>query len=646
MLTTRPRAPGDWRTSYPRSSQSSTPSSEMYRRTSSPSLVFLPLLCTFFLAACAQPRCRPEQFLQRGKCASCPAGTYRNILDECNKCFTGAFRATEGASDPAQCIPCLAGAFQDEEGATKCKKCPKGAFSLVGSDGCASPSSCPPGTEFFGARCIPCSPGFFKNNDNIRRMCARCPSGTFTDGAGAIRCKKCPKGSFQTNSVFDSNPISVFVSNGCSQCQAGTFSNQEGATFCKLCRPGTFSKPGALGCAPCPKGQFSARIISRKCVPCPSGTFTVGKGAAACKHPKKGCRYDTFEDKNGQCQACLPGERLHMRMRRCIPCRKNEVSNGGIDISCAACPPGKRPIGPASIIEKSGCVCEPGTVDDGVGGCVPCPSGTFWENGEAFFQAVGNFKREFLQPDIRGECVTCGPGTFSNKPGMFECKQCPLNTFQDQRGATRCKPCARGFRSLFNRDDERTKCVDDLLVCGPGEVRVRGQNNRCTTVTCCGAAKCPEPGTFLNGRICDRCQRNFRFVPRLNACKLCPPGQLSEGGTSETCVPCKIGKNSELDIETDKCVCKWRFGLSNRKCVLCKAGTMSQRSQNGVVKCVKCPLGTFSNRSGTSCDSCDVGLITPAEGAKKCVPCPPGTVQERNIYGEKTNKCRSNDPYS
>lgn len=585
----------------------------------------------------SQP-CRVNERLVNGTCSTCPAGTYLDILDECSPCFTGAFRATPGATDPAQCVPCPANTFNNQEGATRCRPCPRGTTSLPFASACTR--TCPPGQEFtsFGSTgCSPCSPGFFKRRPGLRDRCIRCPSGTFTRGSGASRCIACPPGTFQRNSAFDFNPISVFVTNGCVNCEAGTFSAERGSSSCQRCGPGMFSRRGSTSCTPCPRGQFNNLLVARSCRRCPSGTFTAARGAASCKDRLSGCPVTTFENNDGECSACMPGERLDVQTRTCVPCPEGQVSDGGVSEECMPCPSGKVPFGPAALFEKGGCACAPGTVDDGNGGCVPCPAGSFWENDQSFFQRVDNFRRSD-EPDVVGKCSLCEQGTFTDEPGMLECKRCPENTFQNRFGQTSCMRCPPGFTSLVGRDEGRSKCVDQSLVCGRGEVRrpVR----RCTTVTCCVATDTScVPGRVREFSFCSTCRADE--VPgRNNTCVPCPPSRRGEDGTR--CIRCNENRGFRLN-QLNSCSCGSGSGRRGRRCVMCRPGTTSRTLGNFDRVCAKCPPGTFTDRRGTNafCEDCPPGTVAPNEGSMSCTPCPAGTSVGQDIFGRRLEVCRS-----
>lgn len=574
----------------------------------------------------------PNQFFQNGICKVCRAGFFRGA-NRCIPCSKGTFRSQPGAGSFEQCISCPMNTFQDEDGKKACKPCPRGKFAFGRGEICVS--SCPPGKDYSFRVCFNCSSGFFKPTRSFK-PCQRCPDGTFTEGQGASQCTSCPPGQFKANSAGDFDTQSFFGGNGCTECQQGTYTDKPGTKFCKLCRFGFVSDEGATSCQKCPPGMFNGQLLARKCRPCKSGTVADKAGAAACKKNNK-CPRGTFEDENRVCMKCLAGERLDKTMKKCILCGEDEISFGGVDTQCTACPEGKQPIGGASILERGDCVCKPGTVNDGGGGCIPCQPGTFWEN-----QAVNFFQRNKRpELDIDGECVPCDAGEFSDTLGSFRCKSCPKDTFSENPGATSCKPCPTGFGSLLFRDEDRARCVEKNFVCGLGEIRAKvRETNRfdsCTDFNCCLATSCAS-GKFLplGQRRCISCKPGYRYVPSFNNCFACPTDSVSNGGLDETCRRCDVvfKPNSIFDVGAQRCVCRDGFGGPN--CNACGPGTRRVISLTGEATCLGCPEGEVLN--GVNCEKCPNGRVTRSGGI--CVKCPGGTRQVRDIFRQLRNACR------
>lgn len=88
----------------------------------------------------------------------CPAGTFKNDIEECEQCSTGHYcpgGSTERTPCPKGtyssysnawkeefCRECYAGYYGDEEGLASCKSCPAGSYCEAGS---VEPTSCPDG---------------------------------------------------------------------------------------------------------------------------------------------------------------------------------------------------------------------------------------------------------------------------------------------------------------------------------------------------------------------------------------------------------------------------------------------------------------------------------------------------------------------
>ncbi|CAD5124520.1 DgyrCDS12799 [Dimorphilus gyrociliatus] len=156
-------------------------------------------------------------------------------------------------------------------------------------------------------RCLIC-PNGFKFNDE-KRICEKCPVGTYQTEAGTAECKPCPAGkstyflgAFSQSQCFDECPVGYTSQNGlppcnpcpqneyfnsttlCSPCPAGTSTNGlTGVTDvsgCKdECKPGTFSSNGFEPCIKCPFGTFAENSKSTICQDCYGTNTTEFEGA-------------------------------------------------------------------------------------------------------------------------------------------------------------------------------------------------------------------------------------------------------------------------------------------------------------------------------------------------------------------------------
>lgn len=574
-------------------------------------LVFLVLLQTI---VAAQQTCLPGTFRTGRKCRPCLLGT---ISTQSNArsfypCQEGTFQPLQSAS---YCIPCPTDTATDKTASTRCNPCPPNSNSRSNSPTC---SFCPKGQQNrsnprFG--CINCLPASLLTSPATRTCCKLCPDGRDSKNR-ASKCDICPPGSAKRNFP---NIISE-----CRKCLPGTFNNVAGARDCQLCRPGTTAKRGATQCTICAKNTFSHRIPVTNYRPCPNGSFTLGKGSAACKHPGRGCPYNTFEDKNGICQVCMPGERLDTTNKQCVPCNRNQVSKGGVDTRCETCPSPKIPVGPDNFRQRSRCTCPPGTVDDGTSpGCLPRPPGTFWNNPNQFI---------FGTDVVR--CQTCPLGTFTSKPGSLSCQACPSGTFADKEGSARCSKCPPGSRTKgTDLEFDLSRCIVDKTGCRPGQIR--NEDGRCQTVSC------PSKNYVMFEERCEVCGFDFKATKR-NGCVRCAKDETNLGGAVKACTKFPKGRRGG----SGDCRCPLFYAEVNGKCVEnCPRGlgdtSFATASIGGDIIgiCKKCPPSIISE-SGF-CNSC--GRKTIAKDGIECVRWKGGQVVASDVSDARIDECV--DPY-
>lgn len=404
-----------------------------------------------------------------GGCSPCGRGAF-TLGDVCMSCPPGsfsAFKATECTLCPQgkitnrifqeNCRPCPPGFTTNGPGASQCKpigvsKCPKGSFKKRNGD------------------CETCMEGYFR--DLKTRTCKKCPPGSVSKGGLRTKCDRCPPG--QTTMLFDG--LNCFCPQGlfrskkgtCEKCPPGTggnFANVPGKSGCIECEPGTFTdKPGSTKCKPCPVGTISGER-ARKCTPCPQGTTSRPtedpglSGGAECINLRSGCPLGTSrvsstgvrggpgckrvpcqldtprEDIGITCSPCRPGE--YLKNGKCVSCRDDEVSAGGIITACTKCQNGLV----RSFFDPSKCACDgDGGAGKGIQGgvCKECPPGMF---------STENFS----------ECRPCPPGSFARRTGNTRCRLCPADTFAGTSGSAACQKCSEG--SVPTRRTGAKSCV-------------------------------------------------------------------------------------------------------------------------------------------------------------------------------------------
>ena len=57
--------------------------------------------------------------------------------------------------------------------------------------------------------------------------------------------------------------------------------------------------------------------------------------------PEKRCPVNAFLDADGDCQVCAKNHRVDVKTKRCVPCPKNAISEGGLSTTCRKCPGGQ-----------------------------------------------------------------------------------------------------------------------------------------------------------------------------------------------------------------------------------------------------------------------------------------------------------------
>lgn len=612
--------------------------------------IFL-LLIALVPLAFAQPTCEQGTIRAGSTCQPCDPGTYQpsRNRNSCIDCPAGTFNVFPGAFNLEQCAPCGENTFSTPA-STFCTPCAPGLVSRINSTVC---TTCEPGFKLTLDRthltdeisCLPCPANFINPARSLR--CTRCPDGTISSQAHTV-CKPCKVGT-----AFELHGFNFFTDGEmavCPECLVNTFASTRGTVQCPLCPLGTTSRRGASSCTPCPPNTFRPNLVFRRCIPCDTGLTSKGIGAAGCRHPTKGCPFNTFEDGMGECRGCLAGQRLDLTSKTCVPCANGQISQGGATTTCSGCPLNMRPATSATILEGSKCVCSPGYVDDGVQGCKPCPAGSEWfAPYENVIRIVLRRQNTFLQP----VCQRCKPGFFAPQPGTVKCRLCPLNTYSTVEGSAVCYDCPPNSVSRVGDPTDkrlrykssRTTCFDARFGCEAGRSRRAGSifAKKCSIST---ATSCLEKQFFTNFRRenCLSCRTGFGIegFPISQSCRRCPNGNIGAPGSLMGCVQCPA--NSKSDMERAVCICRNGFEKNGDACKECPKRQVSFKG-----KCGECPAGTiFKKRSNGKrfCKPCNGPFFQATPGDKKCTRCPPGFKKARSLTGEIINSCVPSDPFS
>ena len=171
----------------------------------------------------------------------------------------------------------------------------------------------------------------------------------------------------------------------------------------------------------CPPGTYGSLTT---CFSCPSGTFNSSTGATS----------------NASCQMCPPGQYSDAGSTSCQMCPPGQYSAAGSASCSSACPPETLvTLGSACLM-----ICLAGKYKTGTT-CQTCPSGTYYVGPGA---------------NSMGECVPCGPGTYSGL-GFPVCLNCPPGTsFSGTRGTSDsvCVPCSAGTYSTASGAASCSSC--------------------------------------------------------------------------------------------------------------------------------------------------------------------------------------------
>lgn len=589
-------------------------------------LYFLINLTVILFSFCyaADPKCDIGSFLSAGNCELCPPGTYQNKkgATDCIPCPPGFFNRFKGAPGIDICQPCNPGTFSTVKGAksgTVCKPCPVGKSSPAGADRCISCpagsfiSKCPQGRTTSvqpNGRCLVCDQ-VYCDVAKAELKCRKCHASSFSPKKHSLRCTYCP-----------GNMIAKEGSSKCNNCppgQGNVLTGNELTGVCLLCRYYLVNDGSSGECSSCPGGfQGDKRVGATKCVPCPAGTggfFDCSKcdvgqntfvtGATFCAPDNTPCASNFFRNSRGACERCKQSHRYNKSKNKCEPCRKNELSKGGVDTECINCPPGEITLDVAitsktfeNVSVGRRCVCQDGTARTPNGKCGECPPGFYRQ------------KSLYVSGDeTDGDaCIPCSRGTFAPRAGSLQCFLCPTGTFQPLDRQTKCLRCPPGTRSTD------TECLDPLTGCPKDTKRVNeglGFEFHCENV---GEEVKRKPP----------CQVSERFVAKTNECVPCHFDSSSKGGRSTKCEKC----DGIFWTEKDQCKCVGGYGdgreIVNGTCRVCPAGSSGT---NGVTGCEPCPAGYFRSKfsgKGDECHYCDPGTFSK-EGAAKCSRCPKGT---------------------
>lgn len=591
------------------------------------SILFLLHTCLQYSTDALSPlNCRPGRFSTGEKCQLCPPGTYQNFSSStaCQPCPRGSYNSYHGAPGLDVCIQCPAGTYLNSTGASSpsdCQKCPVGTSSPPGSYACIS---CPKNQQM--ALCpldhtsLPGICVFFYSFNVVRSvaepklMCRPCFRGhrLMKDG---YTCEECfsPLVLKHKTQTCVKCPPGLGYNGETSMCvKCSSYKFHDGVSgYCRRCPPGMIGNSliGATNCVPCPRGTFWTK---GRCEACMEGENSMARGATYCRPDNLPCAINFFRSSNGLCKRCSHLERYDKKKQLCAPCKRRQVSKGGLARKCLNCQQG-------ALGSERGCECNIGWESQDVGKCRKCRPGS-------------------AKPEVGNEqCVECSTGFCAPKPGMAECIRCAHGSVQPKQGQAGCirLKCGNNQYPTSRREViPELGCNSNVTNCPPNTKRIHAFDTG--LLIYCNVRSCP-PGSLRKSANVD----DFR----LKGCFKCSLDRPKLDTEKKRCLGCKrqeinLGMGNNLKCKRcgtgfyssgDRCVCGIGKHVVNGRCIECPAGTYGTIEG----RCEECSAGTFVPESGRSeCKNCKPETFSTAR-ARECTACPFGTT----TFGEGEANC-------
>lgn len=304
-------------------------------------------------------RCRPGAFCPgNGSQVECPynswapGGVFPGPCVECAALSLAINRGSMQGRHQCQCVPGAEGGYDSE-----CALCAPGKFQPLNYT-------------------YPDGPDFAPGDAATPTLCRACPSGSYSDLAGAVSCSSCP---LHTNSTPDSSDVtdcvclpSYYGPDGgpCAECPADSFClGGVAATQCRphasspplsaqesdcKCDPGYYSTPDELACRKCPAGSFCHG--DQHVEPCPSNSSSA-TGAAS---------VEACTCAPGMWRGCIrTGDGAYLDLQgqpceiqwtnACVLCEANDICVNNTLLHCPT-----HSTAPAGSSDEHDCVCDDG----------------------------------------------------------------------------------------------------------------------------------------------------------------------------------------------------------------------------------------------------------------------------------------------
>ena len=523
-------------------------------------------------------------------CKACPAGTSSavsslgnfsdvgNFSEVANSSLFGNFSdvANSNATLVHDCVLCTPGKFKPALGVMQCENREIATLepcALEGTCGDKCPSACVALDEELAV----CCRAFVDVTKSTCQelSCVPCPSGSYSDTAGAARCEQCPL--YAISSPGSRNRTEC-------KCAPG-FEGRDGGS-CRRCVAGKYkASAGTAGgdCLACEAGKYAPDDAATVCLQCSSGTISVA-GSVMCTDNSVNVEVvltlamNASSFVNVQAQyveeiagvAGVPSSSVSLSVNSSSSSRR--LLSSGVTVFCEITSP-RFHVATLIVSLKTVLVSRLGEIG-------PLPT------LDTLREACGSGREQ-----IGAACHLCATGKYKNMADNSTCVPCPSGTTTRAKGTIQESDCA------------------------------------CTA------------GYFTNASTgeCDPCPAGTFKTFGPGDCSPCANGTWSAGTTSQrpsdSCTFCPVdsyrsqrGSVSEDDCCGERCACDAGYHeLGDLQCVPCERGYYKPVS--GTSTCIMCGKGRFTNATAaaTSCSECPLDTYNAQAGATVCTDCPPST---------------------
>ena len=445
-----------------------------------------------------------------------------------------AWRAEPGL---ARCLPCPRGFYCNEDRINACEG-GDGPEEASTQSACTYlstlPATCPDNMQRRGseAACRPMA-GFFYATPDVAVACPRhyfcpagwaiaCPAAVDKCGIGeAAVAVRCPAGSARPlDACAPCEPLEnayYTTENSCSTaevcCNAGYYFSYyafaANASAACVRRPAECQvrnvaalvpeypacTVGTLPCILCSamEGATSIAVVENKCV------YTCKAGYVALQTGCQPCPYGSYLPTTTTVYFNTSSSYVNNASTACQNCSFGYYTPQYAATACSECPRG--------------------TVGDGDGGCVICPSGKYFYHD---FGTLPKCRNGFYRPKPWAECQECAAGSvILHSIDGADCVACPPGTSTLGVSADACTPCMAYEEYMpYSGATACLQCTLEMCGCRDGSCFINGTCVACVKNTTTPARQaCPAP-SFISRDIC-ACPRLFYFSTELHLCVPC-----------------------------------------------------------------------------------------------------------------------------